>query len=439
MKKWLDKYEDGGKIDLNIPEYKAPNFYNYKWSQISPEEGNFMAGAGVGNKTGGIDLFGLTPISKDSRQYWPGMFSGKINYNINDKLNISGGAQFEKDRITPEVGFKYKFQDGGTTSDFEPTLKLFTDKAAYDKAMQMYSDSLLLNQEMFEGESEAGGAAYDRLTAANKEKPGEDAEELGMSRFPEPRMKPVFKEVYKDVEPKEITKVYTDKEEYDKAMQMYSDSLNTYNLAKDFTKEGWATFPYYDSLGEPIPLTDKELKQLNKDYKKLKESGEDFIETEYGLITPHSTKDNIFKGDTSAEEVPSAVKKIPAKYKDLIEGRLPVSPSAAVYHAEGLMGVLGDKPKQKPIYDDSAELKAKQEKFSSIGGSVIPVVMAEDKDDLRGYKFRTKYGEKFVPIEDKDTLNKYTNLYGLELPAKGKGGNVPSSSKNTYNNWLDKL
>jgi hypothetical protein len=226
-------------------------------------------------------------------------------------------------------------------------------------------------------------------------------------------------------------KLYTDKAEYDKAMQMYNDSLNTYNLAKDFTKEGWGTFPYYDSLGEPIALTDKELKQLNKDYKKLKESGRDFIETEYGLITPHSTKGNIFRGDTSAEEVPSAVKKIPAKYKDLIEGTLPVSPSAAVYHAEGLMGVLGDKPKQKPVYDDSAELKAKQEKFSSIGGLVLPVVMAEDTTDLRGYKFRTKYGEKFVPIEDKDTLDKYVNLYGLELPIKQQGGE-PALRDNTY-------
>jgi hypothetical protein len=201
-------------------------------------------------------------------------------------------------------GWLDKYEDGGTTPEFEPTLKLFTDKAEYDKAFKMYSDSLLLNQEMFEGESEAGGAAYNRLTAANKEKPGEDADGLSVSRFPNPRMKPVFKEVYKDVEPKEITEK-----------------------------------------------------------------------------------------------------------------------AAAAAKAKA----------------DGAEIKAKQEKFSSIEGSVLPVVMAEDTTDLRGYKFRTKYGEKFVPIEDKDTLNKYINLYGLELPAKAKGGNVPSSSKNTYNNWLDKL
>jgi hypothetical protein len=57
--------------------------------------------------------------------------------------------------------------------------------------------------------------------------------------------------------------------------------------------------------------------------------------------------------------------------------------------------------------------------------------MAEDTTDLRGYKFRTKYGEKFVPIEDKDTLDKYVNLYGLELPIKQQGGE-PALRDNTY-------
>lgn len=120
MKKWLDKYEDGGKINLNIPEYKSPNFYNYKWSQVAPGEGNFMAGAGAGNKKGGVDLFGITPISKNTRQYWPGMFSGKVNYNVNDRLNISGGAQFEKDKVTPEIGLKYKFKEGGPVEVVKP-------------------------------------------------------------------------------------------------------------------------------------------------------------------------------------------------------------------------------------------------------------------------------------------------------------------------------
>jgi hypothetical protein len=333
-----------------------------------------MAGAGAGNKKGGVDLFGITPISKNTRQYWPGMFSGKVNYNVNDRLNISGGAQFEKDKVTPEIGLKYKFQDGGTTPEFEPTLKLFTDKAKYDKAFQMYSDSLLLNQEMFDGESAAGGAAYDRLTAANKEKPGEDADGLSVSRFPDPRMKPVFKEVYKDVKPVETKEVTP-------PAPVISEPADPKAIPVYTTKNGLRSLTGYNIDGNFVDKLPKKEEGGNTDPLQMY-SDSVFVDKFREGIIPYTTEDYI--------EYNNAI----ARLKSGNEGKFPMDTSGA------------KNPSKKPI---PKAIKEKEE----LKPRMIPV-------------------QKRLPNGSLGPIIDY-------LPAKGKGGNVPSSSKNTYNNWLDKL
>ncbi len=203
-------------------------------------------------------------------------------------------------------------------------------------------------------------------------------------------------------------KVYTDRAEFEQAMQMYNDSLYTHNLTKEqfYSANDWMDKKWLD----------KDWETIQKGYGLKKEGrGEDGVYREY--FDP--TKERYYL--TYEEQ---------KKYQDLFDGKTKVTPSQETFF-EGYSGLGAKKPTQKPVFDNSAELKAKQEKFSSIGGSVLPVVMAEDSTDLRGYKFRTKYGEKFVPIEDKDTLDKYFNLYGLELPIKQQGGE-PALRDNTY-------
>jgi len=202
----------------------------------------------------------------------------------------------------------------------------------------------------------------------------------------------------------ELKKMYTDKAEYDQAMQMYSDSLTLYNFNTASLAQAEVDKLGYLSYDARDKLTDIDAKNWRGD-------GYDRYWDAYNRLS-------------------SINKEAPDRHdKDFYDKNGYVNFSHAIDFS---------KPKQKPIYDNSAELlKAKQEKFSSIGGSYAPVVM-HDTQELKGYKFRTERGEKFVPLEDTDSLKKISNMYGLDLEFK-LGGAVPNKAKNTYNNWLDKL
>ena len=169
MKGWLDKYPDGGEVNLNLPKHETPDTYKYGWSNVNADEGNFMMGAGAGNDKFGVNFMGMTPLSSEARKHWPGMLSGNVNYNVNDRLNLSVGTEYSKDSIPGvNLGLKYKFPDGG------PIEVPYTNKGEYEQAQQMYSDSLLVNQ-MRAGEIPFARPDYlgamDRLIEVNNEYP----------------------------------------------------------------------------------------------------------------------------------------------------------------------------------------------------------------------------------------------------------------------------
>lgn len=165
MKGWLEKYTDGGDIDLNISEDVSPQPYKYLRGQLDPFGKSYSMSGGYGNDKGSIHASGFLGMPQDG--YTPWNLGLNADYNVNNRLNLFGGANINNNP-SYNVGLKYKFPDGG------PIEVPYTNKEEYEQAQQMYSDSLLVNQ-MRGGRITFSRPDYlgamDRLVEANSQYP----------------------------------------------------------------------------------------------------------------------------------------------------------------------------------------------------------------------------------------------------------------------------
>ena len=226
----------------------------------------------------------------------------------------------------------------------------------------------------------------------------------------------------------------TSEEDYQQRSQAYSDSLSLHKMSYDkLMSTGWSDkqidnakmrfddAEYWRSRGRTTPAKRGLLVAQDISDAPYREQYEAFLDENMRRGIKRTETFEEFK--EMAEGVPG-IKSTFAYYPPHAHG----THSPDLYYTNPVQPILPykDEAEAKAKAEaeakkakEAAELKAKQDTFSSIEGSVIPVVMAEDKDDLRGYKFRTKYGEKFVSIDDVDTLKQYSEMYGLELPIPG--------------------
>jgi hypothetical protein len=229
----------------------------------------------------------------------------------------------------------------------------------------------------------------------------------------------------------------TSEEDYQQRSKAYSDSLSLHKMSYDkLMSTGWS---------------DKEIDAAKRKFDRaedLRDRGRT-TPSKRGLLVAQDISDASYREQYEAfldENMRRGIKRTETfeEFKEMAEGvpgikstfayyppGMGASHSPNLYYTNPVQPILPYKDEaeakakaevEAKKAQEAAELKVKQDTFSSIGGSVIPVVMAEDTNDLRGYKFRTKYGEKFVSIDDVDTLKQYSEMYGLDLPAKGKGG-----------------
>jgi len=196
----IEEYAEGGEKDIVDPVVKKPSRYQepvvnptayisgyrgddskmYKYGFLDSNQGNIIAGGGLGFPKPGIHLnaSGVLPISSMDRQYFKGGYKAGIskdikNLNLGLELdtNISGypgenGFVRDPLKIQPTLNLKYNFQDGGYIAEQYDKGGLFTKK----KSSSEYKPGAWANAE----------TSTDKIYTE-----GEDAFDMPISKVPE--------------------------------------------------------------------------------------------------------------------------------------------------------------------------------------------------------------------------------------------------------------